>query len=215
MTVMTVHSRIYPKQRLSWTPSVLGLLMVTIMAGFSSTVAADDPYIGEVRWFAGNFAPRGWAQCDGQLLQISQYSALFSILGTTYGGDGRSTFGLPDVRGRFPLHSGRGPGLTPRLLGAKGGSESQTLTDEELPVHSHVAQTTTNRSNQASPTEHILARQRRERLYDEVSSTNPADTTLSSETLQANGGNGAHNNLQPYLGVNCIIALQGIYPSRS
>ena len=167
----------------------------------------SEPYIAEIRIMGFNFAPRGYAQCDGQLLPISQYSALFSLLGTTYGGDGRTTFALPDLRGRCPIHMGTGPGLSPRSIGGKAGVEMTQLTVNEMPSHTHQLRASNLVPNEESPEEN----------YPAASSLNPytgASPTQSSNTIQNTGGQ-AHNNMQPYLAVNFIIALVGIYPSRN
>jgi len=194
--------------------AAVSVLLLTC-AMFTTPVAmADEPFVGEMRWFAGNFAPRGWALCDGQMLPIAQHTALFSLLGTIYGGDGRTTFALPDMRGRLPLHEGQGVGLTPRALGQRGGSESEALHLNQLPSHTHAVNATLDRGSETAPTDHLVARQRRERLFDEVSGTNPADVQMASDAVGSTGNNQAHNNIPPYLGINCIIALQGIYPSR-
>ncbi len=166
-----------------------------------------DPFLGEIRMFGGNFAPRGWALCDGQLLPISKYSALFSILGTTYGGDGRTTFGLPDLRGRVPVHAGRGPGLSDYRLGKKGGQETVTLTTSEMPSHHHGLVAGSNSSaSQASG--NLIAAQGQ-------FSTGSPGSAMHQASLQNTGGSQPHTNIQPYLAVHYIIALQGIYPSRS
>lgn len=173
-----------------------------------------DPFIGQIIMFGGSFAPRGWALCDGQLLAISQNTALFSILGTTYGGDGRTTFGLPDLRGRVPMHPGNGPGLTPRQLGQEGGSETNTLDITQLPNHAH-AFPQIARSNVAGdtgdPTNAGLANTgARDRDYTSTT----GGTANTGQTLPA-GGSQPVNNLQPFNTVNFIIALQGLFPSRS
>lgn len=178
-----------------------------------------DPFIGMIVMFGGNFAPRGWALCNGQLLAISQNSALFSILGTTYGGDGRTTFGLPDLRSRVPMHAGQGPGLSNRRLGERGGVQDVTLTANQLPSHTHVASGTQQVQNapgdSSNPTGRIPAELVRENAYG-AGPTN-ADLAAGSVdvTVQNTGGNQPHTNLQPYQVVNFIIALQGIFPSRS
>ena len=166
----------------------------------------SEPFLGEIILFAGNFAPRGWAFCNGQILSIAQNTALFSILGTTYGGNGVTTFALPDLRGRVPVHPGQGPGLSQYDLGQVGGSETVTLSVNELPQHTHRqpatnAEQTTNRPNGALPA--------RGGVYGAVS-----DDSLLGPTTPA-GGNQPHNNIQPYLALNYIIALEGIFPSRN
>ena len=187
-----------------------------------------DPFLGQIVSFAGNFAPRGWAYCDGQLLAISQYSALFSILGTTYGGDGRSTFALPDLRGRAPVAPGRGPGLSTRTLGQRGGQEEHTLIIPEMPSHSHISTGTVTASTSEGttnvPTGNVLAAGKtpidRSTVVDTNMYTNVGPNTQMAAnevtvTVGNNGGNLPHNNMQPYLAINFIIALQGVFPSRN
>lgn len=172
-----------------------------------------NPFIGAIIMFGGNFAPRGWALCDGQLLPISQYSALFSILGTTYGGDGRSTFGLPDLRGRVPMHAGTGAGLTPRQLGERGGQETVTLTTNQIPAHSHTIFAVSAVGDSNDPNNRLLANTG---AFDNEYSANTSGHVAMSSSMVQNVGNGQpHNNVQPFLCVNFIIALQGTYPSRS
>jgi len=168
-----------------------------------------EPFIGMVILFGGNFAPRGWALCDGQLLPISENTSLFSILGTTYGGDGRTTFALPDLRGRVPMHPGNGPGLTPRDLGQKLGEESVTLTVAQMPSHGHEMNVANVTADIDRPAGGMLGRTQ---IY---TATATPTATLNPTTIANNGGNEAHDNMQPSLGINYIIALQGIYPSRS
>lgn len=170
----------------------------------------SEPFIGEIRMFAGNFAPRGWAFCNGELLAISSNTALFSLLGVAFGGDGRTTFGLPDLRGRMPMHAGMGPGLTPRSLGARGGVETVTLTTAQLPSHSHALIGTSATPTTAAPTDAQLPTGT-SRVYG----SGAADAPLAASSIQSAGGSSAHENMPPYLTVNFIIALQGIYPSRS
>ena len=173
----------------------------------------SEPFVGEIRMFAGNFAPRGWAFCDGQLLAVSQNDALFSLLGTIYGGDGRTTFGLPDLRGRIPIHAGTGPGLSPRRLGAKGGSEKETLTVNQMPSHSHRMNASNALADQANPTSDRLVSE--SRGFDLYSGTTAvAGTNMSSDTISRVGGSRSHTNLMPFLCIHFIIALVGIYPSR-
>ena len=165
----------------------------------------SEPFVGEIRMFAGNFAPRGWAFCDGQLLAVSQNDALFSLLGTIYGGDGRTTFGLPDLRGRIPIHAGNGPGLSDRRLGSKSGSENVTLTTNQIPSHTHRFQGhlgATNPANQSVPTDHVLAQGEQE-LFAE-------DGTVSMRPPTTFGGSQSHTNLQPFLCIHFILALVGI-----
>jgi microcystin-dependent protein len=170
----------------------------------------SEPFTGEIRMFAGNFAPQGWAFCDGQLLAVSQNDALFSLLGTIYGGDGRTTFGLPDLRGRIPIHQGSGPGLTPRQLGAKSGSEKVTLTAAQLPTHSHTWQASSGAATQDSPVGAGLASPTANVYKSSPSSLTP----MKPDMVAASGGSAQHTNLMPALCVHFIISLFGIYPSR-
>ena len=164
--------------------------------------------------FAGNFAPRGWALCDGQLIAVSQNDALFSLLGTIYGGDGRTTFGLPELRGRIPIHagSGTGPGLSPRPLGQRSGSETVTVTQNQLPAHSHRLNASTQAGTEGNPDGHVLG-QTSVLVYSRQ--PNPQSLRgLHPSSVPAVGGSQPHTNLQPFLCVNYIIALFGVYPSR-
>lgn len=171
----------------------------------------SEPFVGEIRMFAGNFAPRGWAFCDGQLLAVSQNDALFSLLGTIYGGDGRTTFGLPDMRGRIPVHAGSGPGLSPRRLGAKAGAENVTLTVNQLPSHTHTQQASQDPASETRPAGNVTGSD----LPTQAYFTNPPTTQpLASNSITNVGGSRSHTNLQPFLCVHYIIALFGIYPSR-
>ncbi len=176
---------------------------------------SQEAYIGEVRIFAGNFAPRGWALCDGQLLAISQNQALFALIGTYYGGDGRTTFALPDLRGRVVVHPGQGLGLTPRQIGEKGGSETNTLTTSQLPAHSHTATANNPVFNDEANTDDPTGK------YPAVSGENmysdqtTGDGALPEISIGNTGGGQAVNNMQPFLGINYIICLQGIFPSRN
>ena len=170
----------------------------------------SEPFVGEIRMFAGNFAPRGWAFCDGQLLAVSQNDALFSLLGTIYGGDGRTTFGLPDIRGRLPVHAGSGPGLSQRRLGAKGGAESVTLTVNQLPSHTHDYNASTAAGAQSSPNNNVVSGRPGDATYTEDTAT----SAMANNAISSVGGSRSHSNLMPYLCINYIIALFGIYPSR-
>ncbi len=168
-----------------------------------------EPFIGEIRIVGFTFPPTGWATCDGQLLPISQNTALFSLLGTTYGGDGQQTFALPDLRGRVPIHHGQGPGLSDYVQGQSGGEESHTLTSQELAAHSHLINANAADHTSNRPGGRALARGG---AYDDAPD---GHTQLHPQTVASAGGNQPHNNLQPYLVLNFIIALQGIYPSRN
>ncbi len=170
----------------------------------------SEPFVGEIRMFAGNFAPRGWAFCDGQLLAVSQNDALFSLLGTIYGGDGRTTFGLPDLRGRIPLHQGTGPGLSPRRLGLKGGAEKETLTVNQLASHNHDFNANTAVATDVAPAGKVVAHGVGVNTFAAVAQ----DTNLASNTISNTGGSQPHTNLMPTLCVHFIVALVGIYPSR-
>jgi microcystin-dependent protein len=177
-----------------------------------------DPFIGEVILFGGNFAPQGWAFCHGQLLSISQNTALFSLLGTTYGGDGQTTFALPDLRGRAPIGAGQGPGLNNRMLGSSGGEETHTLQVNELPPHDHAIQlelfASSSPAHRRSPDGAALAATNGEAVYSEPSNLSPMSDDALDGTVANTGQGQAHNNMSPYLALNYIIALQGIYPSR-
>lgn len=170
----------------------------------------SEPFVGEIRMFAGNFAPRGWAFCDGQLLAVSQNDALFSLFGTIYGGDGRTTFGLPDLRGRIPIHAGSGPGLTTRRLGEKSGAENVTLTASELPAHGHDVRVSTAVGTDSDPTGEYLGASPTVRVFR----PGTPNMAMNSDAITAVGGNQQHNNVMPFLCINFIVALVGIYPSR-
>ena len=170
----------------------------------------SEPFVGEIRMFAGNFAPRGWAFCDGQLLAVSQNDALFSLLGTIYGGDGRTTFGLPDLRGRIPIHAGHGPGLSERRLGAKGGEEKVTLTVNQLPSHTHTAEGSSGNGIDPNPQGNFQAASTVVDAYYD----GPPDSNMAATSISKVGGSRSHTNLMPFLCVHFIIALVGIYPSR-
>ena len=170
-----------------------------------------DPFLGEIKTFAGNFAPSGWALCQGQLLSIAQNEALFSLIGTIYGGDGVSTFALPSLAGRIALHQGVGPGLSPRTIGESGGSETVGLSVPQLPAHNHAAICSNTTGNSASPVNNYWS-------TDPGGNTGAYSTTDGSQmagpAIGNTGGGQPHNNLQPYLVINYIIALEGIYPPR-
>jgi microcystin-dependent protein len=165
-----------------------------------------EPFLSEIRIMSFNFAPKGWAQCNGQLLPINQNQALFSLLGTTYGGDGRVNFGLPDLRGRVPVHDGNG-----HVLGERGGETDHTLTSPELPTHVHQVNATSAQGNQVVPTNNVLASS----LNQTYRAADQAQTTLIPATIANAGGSQPHTNVQPYLTLNFCIALQGIFPSQT
>jgi microcystin-dependent protein len=173
----------------------------------------SEPFIAEIRIFAGNFAPRGWAFCNGQLLPISQNTALFSLIGTTYGGDGRTTTALPNLQGRVPMHPGRGPGLTTRRLGERGGAETQTLSDAQVSPHGHAMVGYSN-LEAANPTS--TRGLGGASWYAPAVAAGDADVVdMDANVIGPVGGGQAHNNMQPLLALNYIIALLGLYPSRS
>jgi microcystin-dependent protein len=172
-----------------------------------------DPFVAEIRIFGFNFAPRGWAFCNGQLLPLSQNTALFSLLGTTYGGDGKSTFALPDIQGRVPMHPGQGPGLSSHNLGETGGTTAVTLLPSEMPAHTHtLGVQTAPLGATATPAGTTLGRPASGKLY--VAAANPPLVTMSPSMLAGAGGGQPHNNLQPFLTFNFCIALQGVFPPR-
>jgi len=171
-----------------------------------------EAFTGEIRLFAGDFAPRGWQFCDGQLIAISQNEVLFSLLGTLYGGDGRSTFALPDMRGRVSIHQGTGIGLTTRPMGQRMGLESVTIIDETMPTHSHILQATNTEAKYANPVGKILANASN-KFYDDGEET--TTVSLSSEAVGNSGDTESHINMMPCLCVNYIICLNSIYPNRN
>ncbi len=171
-----------------------------------------DQFVGEIRMFAGNFAPTGWALCNGQILPISQNTALFALLGTMYGGDGKSTFALPNLQGSAVLNAGNGAGLTPRTMGEQSGTPSVTLIQSEIPAHTHQAQALAG-SGQTSP-QNAAWGALPGRTPPPSYTTAAPDVSMSPQALSVSGGSQPHNNLQPYLVVSFIIALQGIFPSR-
>ena len=172
----------------------------------------SEPFTAEIRIFAGNFAPRGWAFCNGQLLPIAQNTALFSLIGTTYGGDGRTTTALPNLKGRVPMHPGRGPGLTSRRLGQRGGSETISLTEAQMPNHNHTLRGSSDTPDSRQPGNSLGATAAGRGGTVLYGNTNPVD--MASNVVANTGGSQAHNNLQPFLAMNFIIALVGLYPSR-
>ena len=181
-----------------------------------------EPFLGEIRIFAFTFAPTGWAFCDGQVLPISQNTALFSLLGTTYGGNGQSTFALPDLRGRAPEHMGQGPGRSNRVLGETGGDENVTLTAGQIPAHTHTANCSNLAGNQQTPGGGIWASAFGHSFHphDHVGrvtgyQSGGANAQMAAGAIGNTGGGGAHNNMPPFLVLNFCIAMQGILPSRA
>jgi microcystin-dependent protein len=173
----------------------------------------SSPFIAEIRMGGWNFAPRGWAFCNGQITSIAQNTALFSLLGTTYGGNGQTTFALPDLRGRMPIGRGQGPGLSPRSLGESGGQETVTLTQSQMPAHAHVAQGANTGGTTTDPNGAVWASSVGGRtpppLYAVPGNPQTMDPTNPS------GGSQPHSNLQPLLAINFVIALQGVFPPRN
>ncbi|MFN2480667.1 MAG: phage tail protein [Pyrinomonadaceae bacterium] len=175
-----------------------------------------DPFVAEIRIFPFNFAPKGWAFCDGQIMPISQNTALFSLLGTTYGGDGKSTFALPDLQGSAPMHPGQGNGLSLHDLGEQGGSQTVTLLESEMPAHAHTIMAAGNPppANAGIPDPSVaLARSSGTTVYQASPFSNLG--TMNAQLIGISGGSLPHNNMMPYLTLNFCIALQGVFPPRS
>ncbi|MBG9388416.1 phage tail protein [Caenimonas aquaedulcis] len=170
-----------------------------------------DPFISEIRIFPFNYAPQGWAWCDGQMLPPSQNTALFALIGTTYGGDGKSTFALPNLQGKVPMHAGQGPGLSQHPLGESGGSETVTLLQSEMPVHSHGLNASVRAADNLNPG--TLSPGSGNNIF----APEPGATVVAAapQALALTGGGQAHNNMQPYLTLYFCIALQGVFPPRS
>ena len=173
----------------------------------------SNPFLAEIRIFPFNFPPKGWAFCDGQILPLSQNTALFSLLGTTYGGDGKSNFALPNMQGNAPMHPGQGPGLSLHDLGETGGSDTITLLESEIPSHSHSVMTFAGQATAATPAPTLgLARSHGLNAY---STTTTGLNPMADQTVAPAGGDQPHNNLMPYLTLSFCIALQGVYPPRT
>jgi microcystin-dependent protein len=173
-----------------------------------------DPFVAEIRIFPFNFAPKGWAFCDGQLLPISQNTALFSLLGTTYGGDGKSNFALPDMQGNAPMHPGQGPGLSLHDLGETGGTQSVNLLESEMPLHPHTLMASVENATQGTLTNNVtLESSVKGSLYQ--SNVNANLVAMNLQALGPAGGGLPHNNMQPYLTLNFCIAMQGVFPPRT
>jgi microcystin-dependent protein len=195
-------------RRVSWSLAAIVLLTLFLLPAYAQ--AQNEPYLGQLMLVGFNFCPRGWAPAAGQLMSISQNTALFSLLGTTYGGNGQTTFALPDLRGRVPVGVGQGPGLSNIDQGEVGGDESHTLLVSEMPSHSHTAFGSTSLPSSLSPTGKLLARQDRVNMY-----TNPGSVTqLAPQTIGATGGSQPFPLRDPYLGMQWCIAVVGIFPAR-
>jgi microcystin-dependent protein len=176
----------------------------------------SDQYLGEVRMFGGNFAPRGWALCDGRLLSIAQYSTLYALLGTIYGGDGTTTFALPDMRGRVPIHQGQGNGLTSRTIGEKAGTENVTLLVTQIPQHNHAAMASPDAGSQPGPANNVPATpQGAAEFYVVPGTSGIVPAAMAASSIATDGGSQPHPNIMPSLCVSFIIALAGIFPSRN
>ncbi|GAB0156882.1 tail fiber protein [Chryseobacterium sp. Alg-005] len=171
---------------------------------------ASEPFLGQIAFVPYNKAPNGWADCNGQILSIAQNQALFSLLGTTYGGNGVTTFALPDMRGRVLISQGQGPGLSPYIIGEIGGSENVTLTTQQMPAHTHGVSAVTTEGNQNSPTNNLPADTKG---LDKEYSDAAANTTMKNTMISPTGGSQPHENRPPFVTLRCIIALQGIFPS--
>ncbi|MDR7208662.1 tail fiber protein [Flavobacterium piscis] len=170
-----------------------------------------DPFVAEIRIFSFNFAPKGWAWCDGQILPLSQNTALFSLLGTTYGGNGMSNFALPDLQGRAPMHPGQGPGLSLHDLGETGGSETVTLIQSEIPSHNHTLSVGSLNAQSTTPANTVLGRGNPVKIYSPIGAVTP----MGVNAITPSGGDQPHNNMMPYLTMCFSISLQGIFPPRT
>lgn len=190
-----------------------GFLTVCLLLvmGMHTTVAQaeDEPFLGEMIWVPYNFAPRGWAFCDGQILPIAQNTALFSLLGTTYGGNGQTTFALPDMRGKLMINAGQGPGLSDYVQGEMGGDASHTLLQVEMPAHTHGFQASTTTASATTPGGSLYGQTATGKQYG-----NGPTASMSINGVGVSGGGQPHNNMMPYGTLNCIIAIQGIFPAR-
>lgn len=188
----------------------ISILILILCSNFK--LYSQEQYLGEIRMFAGNFPPKGWALCNGQILPINQNQALFSLLGTTYGGNGQSNFALPDFRGKVPVHFGQGPGLSDYSLGQTGGSETATISISQMPTHSHQVTAVTVEGNQNSPAGNLPANTKN---LDKEYSTSAPDTTMNAAMIGYTGGGQAFSIKAPTNTVTFIIAITGIFPSRN
>ncbi|WP_338731875.1 phage tail protein [Mangrovimonas cancribranchiae] len=188
------------------------LIVLLMTISFSTATQAQEAYLGDIKLTAINFEQRGWMECDGRLLSIAQHSALFSLIGTIYGGDGITTFALPDLRGRVPVGIGSGPGLTTVQLGDTGGSETNTLTVSQMPSHNHTVNAVVDDGNSATPTGNFPAGTK---LLDKEYANGGTATTMNSNMIGSTGNNQPVNNKQPYVGLRYVICVQGYFPSRN
>lgn len=204
----TAHSNMQPYMVMNFCIALEGILPTRGLYSMS------DAFLGEIRMFAGNFSPDGWSLCNGQLLPISQYTTLFSILSNRFGGDGQTTFALPDLCARVPMHQGTGSGLTQRTVGQTGGSATVTLTQAQMPSHTHTAMAIATTGNQGTPVGNIWAEGQRSSPHSpppNLYGPTP-DTTMNAMALSVAGGSQPHNNMQPYLGLSFIICTNGLFP---
>lgn len=191
---------------------IIGLIwgLATLCLPHLTHADASQPFVGEISCGGWNFCPNGWAECAGQLLPIAENDVLFNLIGTTYGGDGQTTFALPNIQGRTMVHQGQGPGLTSRVIGEAGGVETVTLTTSQMPIHNHPVAAHTGTEKSASPTNRIAGN-----AAASIYTSSAADTTLGAAVVGTTGGAQPHNNLQPYLASKCCISLFGIFPSQN
>lgn len=175
-----------------------------------------EAYLGQIILFAGDYAPEGWVVCNGQLLSVNQYQALFSLIGTTYGGDGHNTFGIPDLRSRVPVGQGAGPNLTPRTIGQTGGAETVTLTATQMPAHNHTFYASGNTATTTVPTNNVLASMPTNNVFyfDEPAGSTLTPTAYAGASLSQVGGNQAHENRMPFTAINYLMCVEGLYPNR-
>ncbi|KMK67682.1 phage tail protein [Puniceibacterium sp. IMCC21224] len=208
---MTLYSTIHK----SVTAAVAATTMLT--AGPGPALAGSYPFLGEIAVYAFNYCPQGWAKADGQLLAVSSYDALFSLYGTIYGGDGRTTFGLPDLRGRTPLNRGQGPGLSDYRQGTRGGTETTTLTIQTMPAHNHMVNATNADGTKGGPGTDYLAVARKPGSNDHISvySEGPPNKQMDPAMIEFSGSGYSFESRAPYLAMTTCISLFGIYPSRS
>lgn len=192
--------------------NILSCALLFSMASTSFIKAQAEPFLGQIAYVAFNFAPYGWLPCEGQILPIAQYQALYSLLGNTYGGDGQATFGLPDMRGRTVISEGKNPNNpTTYQRGQMGGSESVTLSLNQMPLHNHGVSAVTGEGNQSVPTGNLPANTK---VLDKEYSDATADTKMKQTMIDPAGGSQPHENRSPYLTLKCIIAINGVYPTR-